>query len=126
MAEQRQLPRLFLATHPRFQTPHVAILTSAGLMLAFTLFSTFISALTISTIIRLLVYIMTCAALPVLRRNPAVPKPSFVVPAGPAIAVAACVLCMWLLSNSTWNQALAVAIAAAVGIAAYLTARLTS
>ena len=122
MAEQRQLPRILLATHPRFRTPHIAIVISAGLMLAFTLFSTFLSALTIATIIRLLVYISTCAALPVLRRNTAVPKPTFVVPAGPVIAVAACVLSAWLLSNSTWTQAVGVAIAAAVGLVAYLTA----
>jgi len=125
MAEQHQLPRILLATHPRFHTPYVAILLSASLMLAFTLLSTFISALTLSTIIRLLVYGTTCAALPALRRNPAAPKPTFVVAAGPAVAAAACVLSAWLLSTSTLSQALGVAIAAAAGLVVYLTAHLT-
>jgi len=124
MAEQHQLPQILLTTHPRFRTPHIAIVISAGLMLSFTLFSTFISALTIATIIRLLVYISTCAALPLLRRNAAAPKPTFVVPAGPVIAVVACVLSAWLLSTSTWAQALGVAIAAAVGLVVYLISNL--
>src|SRR5262249_54073709 len=37
MAEQGSLPRLLTATHPRFRTPHVAILVSTGLMLVLTL-----------------------------------------------------------------------------------------
>src|SRR5438552_13212087 len=37
IAEQRQLPSIFAAIHPRFFTPHVAILVTAGVMLVFTL-----------------------------------------------------------------------------------------
>ena len=120
MAEQGQLPRVFLATHPSFRTPYVAILLSAAVMLGLTLFSTFISALTISTIIRLLVYITTCAALPVLRRRPGVPSAAFAAPAGPVVALTACVLSVWLLTNSAWNEARLVAIAAVMGLVLYL------
>src|SRR5262245_42558531 len=67
MAEQGQLPQILAATHRRFRTPHVAILISAAVMLVLTLQGTFISALTISTVIRLLVYIATCVALLVIR-----------------------------------------------------------
>jgi amino acid transporter len=69
MAENRQLPRSFLMTHPRFHTPIAAILVTALFMLVLTLFTTFISALTISAVVRLIVYATTCAALPVLRRH---------------------------------------------------------
>jgi APA family basic amino acid/polyamine antiporter len=123
MAEQGQLPRAFLATHRRFHTPHVAILWSAGVMLGLTLFSTFISALTISTIVRLLVYMTTCASLPVLRRSSGVPPAAFSVPAGPLVAVVACVLSVWLLSNSTWSEARLVAIASAAGVVLYFGSR---
>jgi APA family basic amino acid/polyamine antiporter len=116
MAEQGQLPRVFMATHKRFHTPHVAILVSAAVMLALTLLSTFISALTISTIIRLMVYMVTCAALPALRRMADVPRAMFVVRGGPAIAVLACVLSAWLLSNSTAYELRLVAVAAALGL----------
>jgi APA family basic amino acid/polyamine antiporter len=120
MAEQRQLPRSFLITHPRFHTPHVAILASAGVMLALTLFSTFISALTISTLIRLLVYMTTCAALPVLRRNHGAPRAAFSMPAGTLIAILACLLSIWLLSNGTRIEAMLVALASVTGALLYI------
>ncbi|MGH9255529.1 MAG: amino acid permease [Vicinamibacterales bacterium] len=44
MAENRQLPRSFLRTHPRYHTPIVAILLTALVTLVLTVFSTFISA----------------------------------------------------------------------------------
>ncbi len=116
MAEQGQLPRVFMATHRRFHTPHVAILVSAAVMLGLTLFSTFISALTISTIIRLLVYMATCAALPALRKKGGAPPPAFLVPGGPAVAVTACVLSVWLLTISTSYEVRLVAVAAAIGL----------
>jgi len=120
MAQQSELPRMFLRTHARFRTPHVAILTSTTLMLVFTLFSTFISALTISTIIRLIVYIATCAALPVLRRKSEAPPAVFLAPWGRPIAVAAVVLGFWLLSNSTWREVWIVSVLAVAGVAIWL------
>ena len=69
MAEQRQLPRVLAATHARFHTPHIAIVASAACMLALTLSGSFLTAVAISTLTRLLAYAATCAALPVLRRR---------------------------------------------------------
>lgn len=120
MAEQQQLPRFLMATHRRFHTPHIAILLSAIVMLGLTLFSTFVSAVAISTIIRLITYAATCAALPVLRRNSAVPRPVFSVPAGSIVSIAALVFSAWLLSNSTWGEARLVGIAAALGLLLYV------
>ena len=120
MAEQQQLPRLLMATHRRFHTPYIAILLSAVVMLGLTLFSTFVSAVAISTIIRLITYAATCAALPVLRRNNAVPRPAFSLPAGSIVSIAALAISAWLLSNSTWGEARLVGIAAAVGCLLYV------
>jgi amino acid transporter len=100
MADKEQLPQFLAATHQRFRTPHIAILISAVVMLVLTLQGTFMSALTISTVIRLLAYIATCIALPVLRFRTAVPMPRFSAPAGVAVAVAATLLSVWLLSTS--------------------------
>jgi len=116
MAEQGQLPRTLAATHRRFHTPHVAILISAVMMLALTLQGTFMSALTISTVIRLLAYIATCISLPVLRLRNDVPSPRFSAPAGTAVAIAATALSVWLLLNSSWNDARAAGLAAALGL----------
>jgi APA family basic amino acid/polyamine antiporter len=116
MAEQGQLPRRLTATHPRFRAPHLAILISAVFILVLTLQGTFMSALTISTVIRLLAYIATCISLPVLRLRNVAPLPHFTAPAGVVVAVAATALSVWLLSNSPLNDAPEAALAAAVGL----------
>jgi len=123
MAEQGDLPRALAVTHARYRTPHVAILISAVAMLVFTLSSTFLTALTISTISRLLTYAAACVALPVLRRRTDVEPATFVLPGGLAIPVAAVALTAWLLSNSSRTELIAVAAAAAAGWLVYLVAR---
>src|SRR5574338_562387 len=50
MAEQKQLPSFIGSVHRSFFTPYVSILLTAGLMLFLTLKSSFVAALTISTI----------------------------------------------------------------------------
>jgi amino acid transporter len=119
IAEQKQLPAIFAAIHRRFSTPHIAILATAGVMLILTLRSSFVAALTISAIARLVTYAVTCAALPVLRRRAGVPVAMFKVRGGPIIAVAALILAVWLLANSTLREAVTALIAAAVGMAIY-------
>jgi amino acid transporter len=89
-------------------------------MLVLTLKSSFVAALTISTIARLVAYAVTCAALPVLRKGADAPPAHFKLRGGPVIAIAALVLSAWLLLNSTLYEAIAAAIAAAVGFAIYL------
>ena len=119
MAEQKQLPAFIGNIHRSFFTPYVAIAITAGLMLFLTLKSSFVAALTISTLARLVTYGATCLALPVLRRRadrPAV----FRLPAGPIIAMLALVLIVWLLLHSTLAEAKATAWAAGAGLAIYL------
>jgi len=126
LSEQRQLPRLVSATHPRFRSPYVAILFSSAAMLAITVESTFVSALTISTIIRLITYAATCAALPVLRRRADAPPAGFTVRGGTAVAIAALILCAWLLSTVKWHDARLTAIVAGVGMVLFLVHALVS
>ena len=120
MAESGELPRVLAATHPRFHTPWVAILLSAGGMLTLALSTSFVGALTISTVIRIITYISTCAALLVLRRRRDVPDAAFRAPMGAGLAVIAVIVCAWLLSSITWREARAVAVSAVIGLALYL------
>jgi len=69
MAEQKQLPVLLTQIHPRFQTPSVALLVSAGFMLVVTIGSNFLQALSISALIRLFTFITTAMAVFVLRKK---------------------------------------------------------
>jgi basic amino acid/polyamine antiporter, APA family len=125
MAEQKQLPRILASTHKSFRTPHVAILLTAAIMLVLALSGTFIYAVTISAIARLLTYAATCAALPRFRWMKDAPPAKFTVPAGIAVAVAALLLAGWLLSNSKGSDALAAGIAAAIGLIIYFAYRLS-
>ena len=116
LAEQGQLPPVMGRIHPRYRTPHVAIIFSSVVILALTLFNSFISALTISALIRLLLYVITAICLIVLRRRKSQPTPEFSVPGGLLIPVAAVALSVWLLTNSTLREARDVSIAAAIGL----------
>ena len=119
MAERRQLPQALTAIHRRFRTPVPAILLTALVTLGLTLFTTFISALTISAVARLLGYSATCAALPVLRRHPALPRPAFRLRGGDAVAVAALGLIAWFLWNTPAAELRVVAVAIVIGLALY-------
>jgi len=118
-AEQQQLPAIIARVHKRFFTPHVAIILTATVMLILTLKTSFVAALTISAIARLVTYAATCAALPVLRRKADAPAAQFRLRGGPVIAIAALLLSGWLLANSTLREGIQAAVAAVVGIAVY-------
>ena len=120
IAEQGELPRVIGRTHARFRTPHVSITITAIAILVFTIQSSFVTALTISTITRLLVYAATCGALPVLRRRSDLPEAEFTAPFGIAAAVLSLGLIVWLLTNVDYaKEGLAVIVAAAVGLAIF-------
>ncbi|HVS20964.1 MAG TPA: APC family permease [Pyrinomonadaceae bacterium] len=123
MAEQKQLPSFLASVHRRFFTPHVAIAITASVMLALTLKTSFLAALTISAIARLVTYAVTCAALPVLRRRAGVRPAMFRLRGGTVIAIAALILAAWLLANSTRTEAIQAVIAAGVGCLIYLAYR---
>ena len=117
MAEQKQLPEFVGRIHTKFFTPYVSILLTAGLMLFLTLKSSFVAALTISTIARLVTYGATCLALPLFRAKREAPP--FKLPGGTIIAILCLVLIVWLLLNSTLQEAWVSAIAAGVGLLIY-------
>jgi APA family basic amino acid/polyamine antiporter len=126
MAEQNQLPRFIASVHRRYFTPYVAILLSTAVMLFLTLRSSFLAALTISTIARLITYGATCAALPLFRRRKDVPRAVFHLPGGTFIAILCLVLVVWLLANSTKQEAIATALAAAAGLLIFFAYRIYS
>jgi len=126
MAQQQQLPSFIGSVHRRFATPYVAILITAAVMLLLTLNSSFVAALTISAIARLVTYGATCLSLPVFRQRSNAPPAAFRLHYGTVIAILALLLAAWLLANSTWNEARAAAVAAAAGLVVYFCFRLYS
>lgn len=126
IAERQQLPSVLATVHKRLATPYVSILLTAGVMLLLTLKSSFVAALTISAIARLVTYAVTCLSLPIFRRRSDAPEALFTIRFGTPIAVLALILAGWLLANSTWLEARAAALAATVGLLIYFAYRFYS
>ena len=95
-------------------------------MLFLTLKSSFVAALTISTIARLVTYGATCLALPLFRARREVPTAVFRLPGGTLIAILSLLLIVWLLLNATLQEAKVAAIAGGVGLLIYFGYRVSS
>lgn len=132
LAETGRLPRVLARIHPRYRTPHVAILTNSGVALALIAIDAASNAIhpgslrvaeelaVLSTIARLATYIGTCLAVPVLRRKlPTTPR-TIRLPGGPVIPVAALIICLLFLSAAETKNFVAGAIALAAGALVYL------
>jgi len=115
MAERGQLPARIAAIHPRYRTPSMGLLVSGAAMLAFTVLTTFTTAVAITVGLRVLVYIVTCAALPVLRRRPGRPPARFRAPAGDALAVVCVAVAVALLASRPMGDIIQLAVVLAIG-----------
>lgn len=126
MAEQKELPQIVGKVHRRFATPYAAILMTSSLMLLLTLKSSFVAALTISAIARLVTYAATCGGLLFFRNRADAPHAQFHLPAGKLIAALSLVLIVWLLANSTGQEALTAAVVGTVGLLIFFSYRFYS
>ena len=125
MAEQGELPAVLGRTHEKYKTPFVSLFLTALVMLVLTVQSSFLTALTISTITRLIVYATTCAALPVFRWRTDAPKAEFLAPLGIAASVLSLILTVWLLTNVDFRkEGLAILVVGASGLVLYLVYRI--
>jgi amino acid transporter len=120
MSEQKQLPAFVGIIHRQFSTPWVSILITAAIMMFLTLKSSFVAALTISAIARLVTYGATCLALPVFRARREAPAAMFRLRGGTLLAILSLLLIVWLLVNATRYEVRATAYAAAAGLLIYL------
>ncbi len=119
LAESGRLPSMLARIHPTWRTPHVAILVQAGLALPLALSGTFTGLAALSAIARLATYIGTAAAVPVLRKKLPASERSIRLPGGPAIPIAALVLCMLFLLSAEPKSWLAGALALLIGAGIY-------
>ena len=124
LAEGGDFPRLFAAVHPRFRTPHVAILVFAVLVAAFSLLASFTWNVTLSAVARLFYYAAICAAVPVLRaRQPAAAL--FRVPGGVVVPVLGVLICLTLLTRVDFSKSLIVLVTVAIALGNWLMVRHT-
>ena len=131
LAESGRLPAVFARIHPRYRTPHVAILTQTGVAILLIAVDAVLHTArpgtlgvaeelaVLSAIARLATYIGTCLAVPVLRRKlPSTPR-TIRLPGGPLIPIAALAICLVFLSAAEKRNFVAGAIALAVGAAVF-------
>ena len=120
MAEEGVLPRGLAKLHPEHGTPTRSVLLTHVLVALVALSGSFKELAVLAVIGRLMQYIPTCLAVLVLRRgdrtSPAVEAAAWRLPFGPAIPVAALLLCGWLLTTVETPQLLAGAAAAIAGV----------
>lgn len=123
MASGGDLPAVLGRVHPRFHTPAIAVVLVTCCYVALAADSTFRGALTVSTAARLIVYGLTCAALPVLRRRATAPAARVRIPAAPVAWGGGLVLVAAVLAGVTLGQVLVLVGALALGLALRVAAR---
>lgn len=119
LAEGGQLPRALARVHPRYRTPHIAVIVFALAAWVIALYGSFAQLVTVSAIARLLFSATTCLAVPVLRRKMPNATRTFRVPGGVVIPALAAVISIWLLTGMNKAQAIAGGAALLAGAALY-------
>ena len=89
------------------------------MILGLTLTGTFISLVTLSTVIRLATYASTCAAVQIFRRRDRNEAGLFMMPAGKTISTLSLLFIVWLFSSSPWSEAIQTLVAAVIGLLLY-------
>ncbi len=115
LAQTGRLPSVFARIHPKYRTPHIAILTQTGVALLLVLTGTGEELAVLSAMARLATYIGTAASVPILRRKMPASERTIRLPGGPVIPILALAICMLFLSAAEKKNWIAAAIALAVG-----------
>jgi amino acid transporter len=123
MAHIGSMPAWFGAVHPRFHTPANAIAFYAVFSIALALSGGFVWLAAISTVVRLLVYVLSIATLPVLHRKVGEYEGQFRLPGGYFVPVLALLLSVWLMSHAPLESWLLTAAFMAAGAVVYAVTR---
>ena len=120
MAERGQLPSILGSVHAQFRTPSASIVLYAAVALGLALSGSFEQMAKVSAVARLLFYLTTCAAVPVLRRSSTMKREAFRLPGGDVIPVLAILAALAILAGSDAGSLLAGGIALGVGAGLFL------
>jgi amino acid transporter len=119
-ARDGHLPRALARVHPRYRTPHVAIIGFAAAIAALAVTGTFASLAVVASGSILTVYAgVSLAVLRLRRRDGPGPPGAFRIPGGPVVPVLSCLVAVWLLAQMTRAEAagLAALVVAALAVA---------
>ncbi len=122
-AEDGALPRALARVHPRFRTPHVAIITVATLMFLLAASGGFKRLAILSSASILCVYLAICLGALKLRYTRKRVPGAFRAPGGPLIGILGSMVVIWLLSHSTKLEVSALSGTLALSIAYFFVRR---
>lgn len=123
LARDGSLPGWFSGVHDSYRTPHRSIIFYGGLCLAMALTGSFIYLAVISTLVRLLTYMICIAALPRLEKTTESYEGQFKLPGGMVIPVIAFGLCIWLVTKASVDAWIYLAAFITAGTILYLISR---
>jgi amino acid transporter len=118
-ADEGLLPKKLGAIHPRFRTPHVAIIVQSLILTSLAVFNSFEQLAVIANLSALLLYAAVAVAAVVLRKRDVRhdgAKP-FRIPGGALVPLLTVALIAWLLTSITqteWSAMLATLVVASV------------
>ena len=118
------LPARLASVHPRFRTPHVAIVVHAACCCVVALTGTLQALLTLSVVAVLFVYLACCLGVLELRRRGVHGEGApFRIAGGPVVPLLASGVVIWLLTTATWREYAGVAMVLVVTTGLYLLRR---
>ena len=117
-AERGEFPKFFGELHSRFRTPIGSIAVFAAIVWMMALSGTFVWLATISVVARIGAYMVSCAAVPILRKRSET-RPEFQLKFGPLLPALAIGLGIWLYAQTKVEDTLAFLVAMIVGSIIY-------
>lgn len=126
LSEEKQFPTLFSKLHPKYRTPVYSLFIFTAVTLLASLTGSFIYAVSISVISKVLIFLMVCAALIKLRKNSPGESGFFRLPYGHVFAVTGILASLGLLLSSKFSELVDVLITTGIGILLYALYRLLS
>jgi APA family basic amino acid/polyamine antiporter len=116
-------PEILGRIHPRFRTPVNAVMFQALIALPLALTGSFVALAELSVVARLVTYLGTTAAIPVLRRTLDETPGAFRIPGGALVPVAASLVTLALAASAQTSNLISAAIALGVGYAIHASRR---
>ncbi len=126
LADEGQWPKFFNRIHSRFKTPHISVFISGIIILTASLNYSFIGAVKINVLIKLITYALVCLSLPILRKKEKHLPALFKLSGGVIISISALLICIWLLFGSSLDELIQVAAVSFIGLIVYLIFRKVS
>lgn len=124
-SEENQFPKFFSFIHPKYKTPTFSLLLFMAITIIVSLTYSFIEAVSISAITRVMIYGIVCCTLIILRDKKPKQTGFFKIKYGKVVAILGLLLTLWLLTSATLKQMKQIGIAIGIGLVIYLIMELT-